>query len=172
MPRELDFSVVKALRKQRGITLHELSTKTGISPTTLSGLENSTGNPNLATLTKVADALQIKLSALISMTEQDKPVKRRLEAMSLGGFRFRRAEVAGVRLFWAEANRGASITLPPEIHECSHEACVVVTGSVRFEINGRPFTVKPGEVLEFNHNFEHSCQALEDSEVVVVHVRT
>jgi len=172
MPRDLNFTVLKALRKQKGITLHDVSKGTGISPTTLSGIENNNGNPNLETLTKLADALQIKLSDLISLAEQDKPVKRRLESMGLGGFRFRRAEIKGVRFFWGQARAQKTVALPPELHDCSHEACVVLKGSVRFVINGKPYVVKPGEVLEFNHNFEHTCQALQDSEVVVVHFQT
>ena len=57
MSHSLNFTVLKALRKQKGITLHDISKSTGISPTTLCGIENNSGNPNLETIAKLADAL-------------------------------------------------------------------------------------------------------------------
>ena len=57
---------IKYCRKQNGITLDELSNKTGISKAYLSRLENGGRvNPSLKILGKIANALQVELALLI-----------------------------------------------------------------------------------------------------------
>lgn len=172
MSHSLNFTVLKALRKQKGITLHDISESTGISPTTLCGIENNNGNPNLETLAKLADALEITLSSLIALAEQGEPAKRKLGEISHGEFHFRTAEIRDIQFYWGEAPAQESVAFPTEIHECDHEACIVLKGSMRFIIDGKPYIVNPGEVLEFNNNFEHTCHAVEDSEVIAIHFKT
>lgn len=57
---------IKYCRKHRGITLEELSNKTGISKAYLSRLENGGKiNPSLIILEKIANVLQVELTFLI-----------------------------------------------------------------------------------------------------------
>lgn len=55
---------IKAIRKQRKLTLDALSEQSGVSKSVLSELENAKGNPTFATLWSVAKALGIDLSQL------------------------------------------------------------------------------------------------------------
>jgi len=55
---------IKAIRKQRGLTLDTLSERAGVSKSVLSELENSRGNPTFATLWSVANALEVNLSEI------------------------------------------------------------------------------------------------------------
>ena len=54
-------------RKELGITIQQLSDKTGISITTLSQIENGkrTRKPQFYTLYKIADALEMDVNELI-----------------------------------------------------------------------------------------------------------
>src|SRR3954469_21205577 len=56
---------LKALRRQRGTTLAQLSTATGISVSTLSRLESGQRPPHLAPLLPLAGAHQVVLEELV-----------------------------------------------------------------------------------------------------------
>ncbi|WP_274911264.1 helix-turn-helix domain-containing protein [Streptomyces sp. WZ-12] len=56
---------VKAARARAGLSLDELSRRAQVSKGALVGLEKAQGNPNLATLVRLADTLGISVSALM-----------------------------------------------------------------------------------------------------------
>ncbi|MGI5122353.1 helix-turn-helix domain-containing protein [Marinactinospora thermotolerans] len=56
---------VRAARVRAGLTLEELSRRAQVSKGALVGLEKAQGNPNLATLVRLADTLGISVSALM-----------------------------------------------------------------------------------------------------------
>ncbi|WP_214103909.1 helix-turn-helix domain-containing protein [Acrocarpospora catenulata] len=57
-------SNVKAARLRAGLTAEQLSSRAQVSKGALVSLENAQGNPNLATLVRLADALGMSVSAL------------------------------------------------------------------------------------------------------------
>lgn len=64
-------SRIKSLRLERGLTLPQLSEKAGVSIGLLSQLENaddSSANPNLQTLRKIANALEVTVADLLGKT--------------------------------------------------------------------------------------------------------
>lgn len=56
---------IKALRKQKKYTLKDMSSKTGISVSFLSDIENGRSNPSLDRLTDIAKTLDINVSYLL-----------------------------------------------------------------------------------------------------------
>ncbi|WP_033283542.1 helix-turn-helix domain-containing protein [Streptomyces sp. NRRL F-525] len=56
---------VRAARTRAGLTLEELSRRSQVSKGALVALEKAQGNPNLATLVRLADTLGISVSALM-----------------------------------------------------------------------------------------------------------
>ncbi|PVE12998.1 helix-turn-helix domain-containing protein [Streptomyces scopuliridis] len=56
---------VKAARTRAGLSLDELSRRAQVSKGALVGLEKAQGNPNFATLVRLADTLGISVSALM-----------------------------------------------------------------------------------------------------------
>ena len=56
---------VRAARVRAGLSLEELSRRAQVSKGALVGLEKAQGNPNLATLVRLADALGVSVSALM-----------------------------------------------------------------------------------------------------------
>ncbi|WP_066939181.1 helix-turn-helix domain-containing protein [Microtetraspora fusca] len=57
-------SNVKEARQRAGLSVEQLSTRAQVSKGALVSLENAQGNPNLATLVRLADALGMSVSAL------------------------------------------------------------------------------------------------------------
>ncbi|MEU1285170.1 XRE family transcriptional regulator [Kitasatospora sp. NPDC005856] len=56
---------VKAARRRAGLSLDELSRRAQVSKGALVGLEKAQGNPNLATLVRLADTLGVSVSDLM-----------------------------------------------------------------------------------------------------------
>lgn len=61
-------SKIKALRKQKNYTLKDMNSKTGISVSFLSDIENGRSNPSLDRLTDIANALDTSVSYLLGET--------------------------------------------------------------------------------------------------------
>lgn len=56
---------VRAARTRAGLSLDELGRRAGVSKGSLVALERATGNPNFATLVRLADTLGLSVSALM-----------------------------------------------------------------------------------------------------------
>jgi len=56
---------IRAFRKRRGLSLTELSARTGIAASNLSSIELNKSSPTLATLIKIAEAFGMKPGALL-----------------------------------------------------------------------------------------------------------
>lgn len=63
--------VIRRLRLQKGMTQELLSGLAGIARTHLSMIEVGSKQANVATLWRIADALGLRLSQLIAMSEQE-----------------------------------------------------------------------------------------------------
>jgi len=61
---------ITSLRKQRNLTIEKLAYGNGLSKGRLSELERARGNPTLATLSKIAEGLDISLSELLNFDEK------------------------------------------------------------------------------------------------------
>jgi transcriptional regulator with XRE-family HTH domain len=56
---------IRELRKERGLSQVKLAVMADMDPATLNRLERGTGNPNLKTLERVADALGVEVATLL-----------------------------------------------------------------------------------------------------------
>jgi transcriptional regulator with XRE-family HTH domain len=72
--------VIRTRRRASGQTLDELATRSGLSKTILSRIENGRGNPSVETLFRIARALEVPLSSLLEVASP--PAARRIPARS------------------------------------------------------------------------------------------
>lgn len=70
---------IKRLRKQRNFTQKFFSSKCQITQTYLSQIENNLKDPNLGTLKKIGEALEVPLPIVfyLSLNEEDVPYEKR-----------------------------------------------------------------------------------------------
>ncbi len=64
---------IKKLRLEKGLTLQELSEKTGLSKGLISQIENEQVSPPISTLMKIANGLNVEISYFF---EQDEPTEK------------------------------------------------------------------------------------------------
>ena len=70
--------------------------------------------------------------------------------------------IAGEREMVAQINLKRGAIVPEHSHE-SEQLTYVLTGALKFTLDGRDVTVRPGEILRIPSSMPHSAEALEDT---------
>ncbi len=148
---------LRALREQRGDTLAELSTLTGISVSTLSRLEAGKRRPTLELLLPLARAHQVPIDELVGPPEPGDPrVHGRPFTRHGRTFQPLTRRPGGLQAF--------KIVIPPDpsgrsmklgTHE-GYEWLYVLSGQVRLLLGGHDLVVGPGEAAEFDTRVPHA----------------
>ena len=178
-PADIVALVSMSLKKERAraaLSLTELAKRAGIAKSTLSQLENGTGNPSLETLWALGTALGIPLSRLIDPPRSDVQVIRAGEGAVLHA---ERDPYAAVML--ASSPQGArrdiyliTIGLNAVRHAEAHttgsiEHILVMSGAVRCGPVGQTVDLNPRDYAVFPGDVPHSYEGLaEDTALAMV----
>ena len=149
---------VRALRRSRGLSADQLAARAGVSKGSLVALENAAGNPNLATLVRLADALGVPVTQLIG--EPPGPPVRVYDAAQApplwhgpaGGTArvlVTTPTAAPVELWRWDLGPGESYQSHP------HLAGLVETVTV-ISVDGSDYPLRPGLTAVYGGDAEHS----------------
>ncbi len=156
---------VKALREAEGLSLRDLAERSGVSAPMLSQVERGETSPTLQVAARIASGLQLRLSQLLRLDEQDtvtivRPGERR--AGGAGGHRYevltpplpgQRAEVSRHTLAPGAATGGPC---DPPMHEPgARETTVVEAGELRLLIDGTEHALAAGDCVTFDADLPH-----------------
>ena len=171
---------VKALREAMGLSLRDLSERSGVSPTMLSQVERGGTSPTLAVAEKIAGGLDLTLSQLLRLDEvQHVVISRstdhlvrnrkghRIEEMTppLPG---QRADVSSHRLE-PGASTGGSDDAP--MHEPgSRETAVVLEGELVLVFEGERHQLAAGDGVTFDADLPHHFENVSDEPVEFIAV--
>lgn len=165
-----DFSILRELRKREGLTLDEVATRSGLSIAVISRIERNQTSAELETLYKLGRVFGMSATDLLALAESRLAHCKSEDTYQSDGFRFRVVRYANHACFLGEAAAGARIR-KPEIHHDDHETCWVIEGRVRVELPHESIELAAGESLQFDAIQEHSYEAVEDSKLVLVHLK-
>ena len=156
---------VKALREAGGLSLRDLSERSGVSAPMLSQVERGETSPTLATAARIAGGLELRLSQLLRLDEDGAvSIVRRGErrAGGTGGHRYevltpplpgQRAEVSRHTLAPGGATGGPG---DPPMHEPgARETAVVESGTLRLVIDGAVHELATGDTVTFDADLSH-----------------
>jgi transcriptional regulator with XRE-family HTH domain len=147
---------LRALRRERGVTLAELSTATGISVSTLSRMESGQRKPTLELLLPLARAHQVPLDDIVGAPQTGDP-RIHLKPFKANGSTFvpltRRP--GGLQAYKQIIAPNWPKTPPAlQVHE-GYEWIYVLSGRVRLLLGHQDVTLKAGEVAEFDTHLPH-----------------
>lgn len=147
---------LRALRRQRGATLAELSETTGISVSTLSRLESGQRRPTLELLLPLARAHQVQLDELVDAPATGDP---RIHARP-----FQRHGSTFIPMTRRPGGLQAyKQIIPPHwppgepdlrVHE-GYDWFYVLSGTIRLLLGEHDIVLRPGEVAEFDTRTPH-----------------
>lgn len=156
---------IKKKRKEKKMTLAELSAKTGFSVSYLSLLERGKNNPTVESLNKVCFALNIMLSELISKMETS-PVtvikkENRANIYRNAGFIYDGATDGN-----HELSCMVMTVLDNKVHKSSShitdEIGFVLKGSIMVFVSGKQYMLTEGDCIYIEANCEHGYQKIGD----------
>jgi transcriptional regulator with XRE-family HTH domain len=175
---------VKALRESAGLSLRDLSERSGVSAPMLSQVERGETSPTLTVAARIASGLDLRLSQLLRLDEGGAVTVVRARERQRGGNKRRghsfevltssqpgqRAELSRHTLAPGGAT-GASDD-PPMHEPGSRETAVVERGSVVLVCDGQRYVLDKGDCVTFDadlpHHFENPKERDSEAEFIAV----
>lgn len=158
---------LRALRRQRGTTLTDLSAETGVSVSTLSRLESGTRRPTLELLLPLARAHGVALDELVGAPPTGDP-RIHLRPVTRHGMTVLplTRRVGGIQAF--------KLVIPiskrepdPKTHD-GYEWLYVLNGRLRLLLGEHDLVLTPGEAAEFDTRVPHWFGVAEDQPVEIL----
>ncbi len=169
-PGMFDFSVVRELRKREGMNISELSSRSNVSAAVISKLERNQTQAELETLFKLSRVLGISTTDMLALAESRTAHKEYASTHKAGGFTFKEIRYANIRCLTGKAPAGACVSRP-EVHRDDYELCWLLRGKVRFTLPNESHVLSAGEAIQFDAILDHTYEAVEDSEILILHLR-
>jgi len=167
---KFDFSVLRTLRDQHELTLAGLSAASGVSVAVISKLERNQQSAELDTLYRLARAFGLSATDLMAMAESPLAHRSAEKAYRSGDFKFRQVKYANIVAHLGSAPAGARVNRP-EIHHDDTELCWVTAGKVRLCLPHEDCVLGAGESIQFDAIQQHTYEAIEDSQFIILHLR-
>jgi len=145
---------LKQMRSQRGVTLADLSERTGISKSTLSRLETGQRRPSLELLLPLAQTYRVPLDDLVGAPEVGDP-RIRLKPRRVNGRTVLplTQQPGGVQA-WKIIIPATQSKPKPRVHD-GYEWLYVLAGRVRLILGDRDLVLGVGEAAEFDTRLPH-----------------
>ncbi|WP_437677349.1 helix-turn-helix domain-containing protein [Sorangium sp. So ce131] len=171
---------LKRFRAERGLSLERLAKASGVSRAMLGQIELGQSTPTINVLWKIARALGVPFSALMSQAAS--PVTTVLQADHARILRSRNGDFSSRALFPMDRPRNVEfyeLRLAPRAveHADAHapgtsENLIVTEGSVEITVAGERRVLETGDAILFEADSPHSYRNLSGSEAVMYLVMT
>ncbi len=167
---------LKQLRKEKGLTLEELSASSGVSKSMLGEIERSSTNPTILVLWKIADGLKIPLTKLIKEEELDYSIVRNDELKVID----KEEKYCIYSVFpYYDLHNSEILKLEIEPHSklsnSGHmngvdEYIYVVKGNVKLILDSEEFILHEGDSIRFKGELSHEIINCYDSTVNLINI--
>lgn len=153
---------IHSMRELRGQSLKQLSEGTGLTQSFLSQVERDLTSPSVASLRKIAEALETSVATFFVggtpngrvVRKEDRPVlvhpKRRwrdsLLTPSMSG---------KLQVIYSEIEPGGGSGEEPYSHDSDEECVVVLRGKLDFWVGGEHYKLASGDALTFESRLPH-----------------
>ncbi len=165
-----DFSVLRELRKREGLTIEATSKRSGVSPAVISKLERNQTRAELETLFRISRVFGLNTTDLISLAESRTAQKTSSSEYVSNEFTFQKITYSNIEAYHGFGATGAHVSRP-EIHHDDYEVCWVLKGSVRISLPQETHALQVGDALQFDAALEHTYEALDDCEMIILHLK-
>lgn len=169
---------IRKTRREKNMTLKELSEKAGLSVSFLSQVERGISSMTITSLKNIADALDVPMKELVDVEESSGFVHKRNNQVLLS---FEKSFNRYMRLSGKFRNRQMEamlVTMEPNFYdneEATHEGeefYYVLEGEAIFIIDGVEYKVGKGEAIHYPSSLVHKTVNPSDEELVMVSIIT
>ncbi|MBT3360725.1 MAG: helix-turn-helix transcriptional regulator [Rhodospirillales bacterium] len=174
---------LRQLRKTRGVTLDTLAKSTGFTKSYLSKIENAKKVPPIASLARIAEALNTDLAFFFDANGEDVGSKgdgicvvraNERETVMRGGSSFGYDYQALAHKKLDKLMEPFIFTFPPHVSKdfffehAQEELFFVLSGRVSFEANGTKVVLEPGDCVYIGSNIPHRGQSIGEKATALV----
>ncbi len=177
---------IKALRKERKLTLQDVANETSFSPAPISQIENNNVSPPIATLSKIARFFDVKMSFFFEEGEgatkyeivrknERRIVSRVISKDGTGhGYTYETLSYRKLNKKMEPFLLTVSERAPEETlynHE-GEEFLIILSGRAEIILDKERFTLEEGDAAYFDSSVKHRLLAINDEPVQVLAVVT
>jgi transcriptional regulator with XRE-family HTH domain len=152
---------LRAVREERGLSQRELAQNSGISTNAISLIERDENSPSVATLQRLAAALNVKMSfffdderpqTVLHVKERQRPTitSKGVKIEGIGG-ELHRQEMEPFRITLEPQSQSSE----RQVVHTGHEFVYCLQGMVEYIIDGNVYQLEPGDFLMFEANLPH-----------------
>jgi len=153
---------LRQLRQERGKSMRALARASGLSTNALSMIERARTSPSVSTLYKIAEALEVPITAFFRAEPPKQDIVHRKSSQrnrvnfpngkweGLGGESF----IGYVEPFMLTLEPGAS-SGPFGMLHTGHEFVMCLSGQLEYEVEDQIFLLEPGDSLIFAAQLRH-----------------
>ncbi|WP_079141797.1 helix-turn-helix domain-containing protein [Streptomyces sp. LUP30] len=159
---------LRMLRRERGLTLEALAAATGISVSTLSRVESGKRQPTLDLLIPLARTHRVALDQLVAAPASGDP---RVHLRPL--HKERGSVLVPLTQYPGRVQVFKQVLTPRQPETVTHEGyewLYVLAGRLRLILGAQDFTLRPGEVAEFDTTEPHWFGPADTSTVEILHL--
>lgn len=166
---------LKKLRKEKNLSLEDLSKLSGVSKLTLGNIERGDTNPTIGMLWKISKGLSIPLMTLFTSEENTVNLSRTGKGVRISGeeknwaiepiFQNLNNEMEMYRAY-LQPN---STYFPEKHHQNSTEFATVMSGTVSIRVNEKSYILNQYDSISFLADSIHSYTN-DSNEVAVLHI--
>jgi DNA-binding transcriptional MerR regulator len=171
---------IRRLRRRQGISLRQLATRTGLSPSYISSLERSHGRPSIASLQKLAAALGTNLSLMLGDESASsagqlvvRPHQRRKLHLDTPGILMEQLAVEEQDLEPTVVRISPGCGSEDSYHHEGEEFIFVLDGTFEITLEETGVHVlEPGDAITFRSHRPHRWRNPGTSETILIWVNT
>ncbi|CDO88189.1 DNA-binding protein [Mycobacterium triplex] len=164
-------ALLRAVRRQRGLTLEQLAAQTGLTKSYLSKIERGHSTPSIAVALKVARALEVDVGRLFSdEAAQEKITVDRAAGPDGERYRVLASALLGKSMSPFVVRPTAHAADNPHAEHTGQEFVFVHAGRVELDYGDQTIELSAGDSAYFDASVSHKLRAVgvQEAEVVVI----
>lgn len=153
---------IRALRQARRLTLREVAERAGVSESFLSQVERDVTSPSIATVQRIAHALDVSIAQLFTEEPATGRVVRReaRRKVAYPGLKavdeFLTNDMAGrLQVILSTIEPGGGTGAEPYTHDSDEEVVVVLAGVLDLWVGDEHYVLRDGDAITFSSRLPH-----------------
>jgi transcriptional regulator with XRE-family HTH domain len=166
---------IRALRQARNITLRELAARAGVTESFLSQVEREVTSPSIASVQRIANALDLAIAELFTEEAPRGRVVRRTERRRIvyPGLRavdeFLTPGMTGrVQVILSTIEPGGGTGDEPYTHESDEEVVIVLSGRLELWVADEHHVLEEGDSITYSSRLAHRNVNSSDRQAIVL----
>jgi transcriptional regulator with XRE-family HTH domain len=165
---------IRERRKMKGLTLRELSSRLGISPSTLHKIEKGVLSPTVILMLEICHALDTPIYTFIKDKKKvfvhiKKDDQRELTTNGLSVKLVADTGLISDDINFSIVSSKKGEGLKKHTSPC-YVFCYMLKGKIRVSFNNDVYEAEAGDAIYYDGSFPHKTEALSDMELVLLYI--